>query len=211
MNERAGPAGAAARSPRCVESIIAGLLIRAHADFRCCVTMNEDASTYEVPDYILSRLQPTLGMGFPTRDDELAILRYHLPFAPADMLALTVEFLQEAHQLSLEYSVRDGIHLLQYALKTTRPGSCPSLGRRCRLERIAHQSLGRRDPRSADPVSQTQARVGRSGPPARTLVISFSKVMTLYTPADNGSAPRLIPMPSFVSPYRPVSSLAWQW
>lgn len=102
---------------RCVESIIAGILIRAHADFRCCVTMNEDASTYEVPDYILSRLQPTLGMGFPARKDELAILRYHLPFAPAEMLAMTVEFLQEAHQLSLDYSVRDGIHLLQYALK----------------------------------------------------------------------------------------------
>lgn len=102
---------------RCVESIVAGILIQAHENFRCCVTMNEDASTYEVPDYILSRLQPTLGMGFPTRDDELAILRYHLPFAPAEMLALTVEFLQEAHQLSLDYSVRDGIHLLQYALK----------------------------------------------------------------------------------------------
>ena len=53
---------------RCVESIIAGILIRAHADFRCCVTMNEDASTYEVPDYILSRLQPTLGMGFRIGD-----------------------------------------------------------------------------------------------------------------------------------------------
>ena len=102
---------------RCVESIIAGILIRAHADFRCCVTMNEDASTYEVPDYILSRLQPTLAMGFPAREDELAILRYHLPFAPAEMLAMTVDFLQEAHQLSLDYSVRDGIHVLQFALK----------------------------------------------------------------------------------------------
>ena len=56
-------------------------------------------------------------VGFPAREDELAILRYHLPFAPAEMLAMTVDFLQEAHQLSLEYSVRDGIHLLQYALK----------------------------------------------------------------------------------------------
>ncbi len=79
--------------------------------------MNVDASTYEVPDYILSRLQPTLSVGFPKRNDELAILRYHLPFAPADLLTLTVEFLQEAHQLNLEYSVRDGIHILQYALK----------------------------------------------------------------------------------------------
>lgn len=102
---------------RCAESIVAGILITAHPNFRCCVTMNEDASTYEVPDYILSRLQPTLAIGFPKRNDELAILRYHLPFAPADMLALTVDFLQEAHQLNLDYSVRDGIHMLQYALK----------------------------------------------------------------------------------------------
>lgn len=102
---------------RCVESIVAGLLIKAHSEFRCCVTMNEDASTYEVPDYILSRLQPTLAMGFPQRDDELAIMHYHIPFAPADLLALTVDFLQNAHQMNLEFSVRDGIHLLQYALK----------------------------------------------------------------------------------------------
>jgi MoxR-like ATPase len=102
---------------RCIESIVAGIQISAHRDFRCCVTMNEDASTYEVPDYILSRLQPTLAVGFPRREDELAILRYHVPFAPADMLALTVDFLQNSHQLALEFSVRDGIHLLQYALK----------------------------------------------------------------------------------------------
>ena len=102
---------------RCVESIVAGLLLKARDDFRCCVTMNEDASTYEVPDYILSRLQPTLNMGFPRRNDELAILRYHMPFAPGEMLGLTVDFLQAAHQLSLEFSVRDGIHLLQYTLK----------------------------------------------------------------------------------------------
>lgn len=102
---------------RFIESIVAGIQVPAHPNFRCCVTMNEDASTYEVPDYILSRLQPTLNMAFPRREDELAILRYHLPFAPADMLAVTVDFLQEAHQLNLEFSVRDGIHLLQYALK----------------------------------------------------------------------------------------------
>jgi MoxR-like ATPase len=102
---------------RYVESVVAGVIINAHPDFRCCVTMNEDASTYEVPDYILSRLQPTLNLGFPRKEDELAILRYHLPFAGAEMLVLTVDFLQEAHQLNLQFSVRDGIHLLQYALK----------------------------------------------------------------------------------------------
>ncbi len=102
---------------RYVESVVAGITIGAHPDFRCCVTMNEDESTYEVPDYILSRLQPTLALGFPTRDDEMAILRYHLPFAREELLALTVEFLQKAHTLNLDFSPRDGINLLRYAIK----------------------------------------------------------------------------------------------
>jgi hypothetical protein len=102
---------------RYVESVVAGITIGAHPDFRCCVTMNEDESTYEVPDYILSRLQPTLALGFPSRDDEMAILRYHLPFARGELLALTVEFLQKAHSLNLDFSPRDGINLLRYAIK----------------------------------------------------------------------------------------------
>jgi MoxR-like ATPase len=102
---------------RYVESVVAGITIPAHPDFRCCVTMNEDESTYEVPDYILSRLQPTLALGFPSRDDEMAILRYHLPFARGELLALTVEFLQKAHSLNLDFSPRDGINLLRYAIK----------------------------------------------------------------------------------------------
>src|SRR6266566_5033816 len=73
---------------RYVESIVAGITVAAHADFRCAVTMNEDESTYEVPDYILSRLQPTLTLGFPNREDELAILQYHLPFVAEEMLAM---------------------------------------------------------------------------------------------------------------------------
>jgi MoxR-like ATPase len=102
---------------RYVESMVAGITIAAHADFRCAVTMNDDESTFEVPDYILSRLQPTLTVGFPNREDELAILHYHLPFAEAEMLNLTVEFLQSAHELKLDFSTRDGINLLRYALK----------------------------------------------------------------------------------------------
>jgi MoxR-like ATPase len=102
---------------RYVESIVAGITIRAHADFRCAVTMNEDDSTFEIPDYILSRLQPTLALGHPSRQDELAILQYHLPFADVDMLNLTVEFLQQAHELKLDFSTRDGINVLRYALK----------------------------------------------------------------------------------------------
>jgi MoxR-like ATPase len=102
---------------RYIESIVAGITVQAHPNFRAAVTMNQDDSTYEIPDYILSRLQPTLLVGFPNRKDELAILQYHLPFAEAEVLALTVDFLQSAHQMKLDFSARDGINILRYALK----------------------------------------------------------------------------------------------
>ncbi len=102
---------------RYVESIVAGITIHAHQDFRCAVTMNDDESTFEIPDYIMSRLQPTLSLGHPNRDDELAILKYHLPFADEQMLNLTVGFLQQAHTLNLDFSSRDGINLLRFAIK----------------------------------------------------------------------------------------------
>jgi len=102
---------------RYVESIIAGLRIKAHQEFRTCVTMNHDESTFEIPDYILSRLQPTLTLNMPNTEDELAILKYHLPFAETELLEMTVNFLQRSHQLDLEFSPRDGLHILQYAMK----------------------------------------------------------------------------------------------
>src|SRR5258708_5164150 len=34
---------------RYVESIVAGITVKAHRDFRCAVTMNQDESTYEIP------------------------------------------------------------------------------------------------------------------------------------------------------------------
>jgi hypothetical protein len=33
--------------------------------------MNEDSSTFEIPDYIMSRLQPGIAIPFPDRKDEL--------------------------------------------------------------------------------------------------------------------------------------------
>lgn len=102
---------------RYVESIVAGITIPAHKEFRCAVTMNQDDSTYEIPDYILSRLQPTLKLSYPKREDEKAILQYHLPFAEEALLELTVEFLQQAHELKLDFSPRDGVNLLRYAIK----------------------------------------------------------------------------------------------
>ncbi|MGD8395208.1 MAG: AAA family ATPase [Candidatus Eiseniibacteriota bacterium] len=124
---------------RMVESIIAGIHVPAHPSFRACVTMNEDESTFEVPDYILSRLQPTLAIEFPERDDELAILQYHLPFAEPDLVALTVDFLQRAHGLELDFSPRDGIHILQYAMKRLRQDPKHPLSR----DRVWREALER--------------------------------------------------------------------
>ncbi len=102
---------------RYVESIVAGITIPASPHFRAAVTMNQDESTFEIPDYILSRLQPTLQVGFPNKQDEMAILQYHLPFAEQEMLALTVDFLQHSHKLKLDFSPRDGLNLLRFAIK----------------------------------------------------------------------------------------------
>ena len=127
---------------RYVESIVAGISIPAHREFRCAVTMNQDDSTYEIPDYILSRLQPKLALGFPNKHDELAILEYHLPFAEPQMLALTVEFLQRAHELNLDFSPRDGINLLRYAMKRLAQDPTHPLSRDAAWREALERCLG---------------------------------------------------------------------
>src|SRR5690349_12693759 len=102
---------------RYVESIITGLRIPAHRDFRVVVTMNEDASTFEVPEYIHSRLQPQIYIDFPEAEEELLILKENLPFAGSRILRYVVDFLQRAHAADELYSVRDGINIARYALK----------------------------------------------------------------------------------------------
>jgi len=107
---------------RYVDSVVAGIMIKAHPDFRCCVTMNDDASTYEIPDYIMSRLQPAIEIDFPSREDELKILSYNIPFAENEVLGLTVDFLMRAHKLNLPFSSRDGINVIRYTLKMFEAG-----------------------------------------------------------------------------------------
>jgi len=104
-------------SRRYVESVVAGIKIKAHPDFRLCTTMNEDASTFELPEYIHSRLQPQIFIDFPEREEELMILQENLPFADEEVLEYVVEFLQTAHEADERYSVRDGINIARYALK----------------------------------------------------------------------------------------------
>ena len=102
---------------RYVESIVAGLKIKAHPDFRLVATMNDDSSTFDLPEYIHSRLQPQILIDFPERDEELAILRANLPFSPEDVLQYVTDFLQQAHAADESYTVRDGLNIARYALK----------------------------------------------------------------------------------------------
>jgi MoxR-like ATPase len=129
---------------RYVESIVTGLRIPAHRDFRVVVTMNEDASTFEIPEYIHSRLQPQIYIDFPEADEEFLILKDNLPFADADLLRYVVNFLQQAHGADELYSVRDGINIARYALKIAASSNTTAavhLG--LAVERIlGHEALG---------------------------------------------------------------------
>jgi MoxR-like ATPase len=107
---------------RYVESIVAGIRIPAHPDFRFVTTMNEDASTYEIPEYIHSRLMPQIYVDFPEEDEERSILRAQVPFAEEEVLDYVLSFLRVAHDRDLRYTVRDGINLVRYAMKVLRRG-----------------------------------------------------------------------------------------
>lgn len=102
---------------RYIESIVAGLKISAHPDFRVCTTMNDDASTFELPEYIHSRLQPQIFLDFPEADEERRILRENLPFVDDEILEYVINFLQRAHGRNENYTVRDGINIARYAAK----------------------------------------------------------------------------------------------
>jgi MoxR-like ATPase len=102
---------------RTVDSIVAGITIPAHDDFRFVTTMNEDASTYEVPEYIHSRLMPQIYIDFPEEDEEREILKAQVPELDDEVREYVVSFLRSAHLADLRYSVRDGINIARYAMK----------------------------------------------------------------------------------------------
>src|ERR1700741_117352 len=102
---------------RYVESIVAGIKIKAHPQFRLVATMNDDASTFELPEYIHSRLQPQIFIDFPERDEEFQILHENMPFAEDRILTYVTDFLQQAHAPDERYTARDGINIARYAIK----------------------------------------------------------------------------------------------
>jgi len=110
---------------RSVYSIVAGVEIKAGPEFRVCVTMNEDASTFEVPEYIHSRLQPAIHMDFPTREEEFRILRGKLDGPSDQMLKQVVDLLQKSHARDEDLSIRDGLNIARYAHRLMKHQSKP--------------------------------------------------------------------------------------
>lgn len=102
---------------RYVESIVAGIKIKAHPLFRLVATMNDDASTFDLPEYIHSRLQPQIMIDFPERQEEYAILKENLPFGEEHILNYVTDFLQQAHAADERYTVRDGINIARFVMK----------------------------------------------------------------------------------------------
>ncbi|MFQ5718986.1 MAG: AAA family ATPase [Acidobacteriota bacterium] len=118
MSEKAWASLAPLLDPRrYVESIVAGIKVAAHDGFRIAVTMNDDASTFDIPEYIHSRLQPQIRIDFPDADEERRILQRHVAFAPEQVLDYVLGFLRAAHAADERFTVRDGINLARFALK----------------------------------------------------------------------------------------------
>jgi MoxR-like ATPase len=116
---------------RYVESVVAGIKIHASPEFRFVTTMNEDASTFEVPEYIHSRLMPQIQVDFPDEEEERAILAAQVPYAEEEVLAYVLGFLRRAHDADLRYTVRDGINLVRYAMKLLRRGEAADARQAC--------------------------------------------------------------------------------
>ncbi len=104
-------------SRRYVESVTAGVVIRAHKNFRYVATMNEDASCFDLPEYIKSRLQPQILCEAPDKSEQRRILETNLPNAHPVILDYVVDFLEAAQRDDEDLSVRDGVHIAHYACK----------------------------------------------------------------------------------------------
>ena len=100
-----------------------GIKIKAHPQFRLVATMNDDASTFDLPEYIHSRLQPQILLDFPERHEEFAILKENLPFGDDHILNYVTDFLQNAHASDERFTARDGINIARFAMKLASDGS----------------------------------------------------------------------------------------
>ncbi|OPX59316.1 MAG: replication factor C large subunit [Methanobacterium sp. PtaB.Bin024] len=109
---------------RYVESVIAGVKIKAHSDFRFVATMNDDPSTYTIPGYIESRLKPVIEVEPPSGEVLRAIVKANVPYASEDLIESVIQHMlkDEDAFLSRSFSIRDAIEVTRYAVRLSRKG-----------------------------------------------------------------------------------------
>jgi MoxR-like ATPase len=118
MNEKCWASLAALLDDRrYVQSTITGIKIPAHTEFRLVATMNEDSSTYIIPDYIESRLRPILEIDLPAENELVEIVSRNLPFVKEHLIEAIVCYLSEKKKAGalMKYSIRDIIQITRYA------------------------------------------------------------------------------------------------
>ncbi len=107
---------------RYIESEVTALKLRAHPDFRLCVTMNADASVYELPGYIQSRLKPKIEIVNPPWEIQEKIVRSKCPKVDKNILKQVLSELKKRTGRGLRDSTRDMLTFAQYAQKLQKIG-----------------------------------------------------------------------------------------
>lgn len=108
---------------RYIESEVAALKIHAHPNFRLAVTMNSDASVYELPGYIQSRLKPKIELVNPPWELQAQIVRARCAQVDNDLLRQVLVELKHRAGKGLHDSTRDMLSLAQYAQKLRHQGT----------------------------------------------------------------------------------------
>lgn len=120
MNEKCWASLAALLDDRrYVQSTNTGIKIHAHTEFRLVATMNEDSSTYIIPDYIESRLRPILEVELPTEKELVEIVSRNVPFVKEHLIEAIVYYLSEKKKAGAleKYSIRDIIQITRYSAR----------------------------------------------------------------------------------------------
>jgi MoxR-like ATPase len=108
---------------RYIESEVAALKIQSHSNFRLAVTMNADASVYELPGYIQSRLKPKIQLVNPPWERQAQIVRAKCPQVDDDLLRQVLSEFKRRGGKGLRDSTRDMLTLAQYAQKLRHQGT----------------------------------------------------------------------------------------
>jgi MoxR-like ATPase len=105
---------------RYVDSVIMGDRIYAMSTFRLCVTLNSGSDTYQLPDYISSRLKPVIELEMPPRAIQEKIVRQNCPRISDALIAEIFQSLQQ--QPAHIHSLRDIVLVAQCAQRYEQAG-----------------------------------------------------------------------------------------